>query len=436
MMGIGGLIWYFVPNGDASWTDWRWWLKCMSLPAVLYSFFPNCQDSLYLTPRGRKNHHWQILLECHDPQNEHQRRIIKFHANLNGQIGGIETSPFVDKRSGGKNIVLDDKYCLGKVKDVPVDIELFHLLERFMRYRVGINPTRGKPMTSSNYSAVEGSLDYICQDVVIDTFSVLGLFKGGRAHWDGFSGVMSGVGRVFGACGSPFGMRDAWFQNTDDFIKKYLLNQNALQVGKMYKPYKDPTEKQGLKIQTTEQGTEEETSIWFWIGLFFVLLAIGLLIWYFFQREDDDEEAEDLMQQLERLRNEKLEKQRQTDDIESAIKTAGATPAGGDIQVDTKPFAHPTKEADGEESPSSAKERSTSSQGLPFVYRPKFQAQQRRSRSASNRTKVLLAHERSREESNRLDDEVPSRTVSGHTVKTPDLEASETKSGTQTDLYN
>merc|ERR1712098_878868 len=103
-----------------------------------------------------------------------------------------------------------------------------------MGYRVGIRPLRW--LYSKDYVPLEGSMDYICQDLIIDTYTTLGLYEG-RKHWDGLEGLRKGCIRMFS---NPLSPRQAWFKNTDEFTAKFLYRREGWSYNQIEKEYKPP----------------------------------------------------------------------------------------------------------------------------------------------------------------------------------------------------
>jgi len=343
---IKRVVGYLVPNGGPCLDQSRlpsacmgWWQfscagacaayeyakgfwKYLTYPLLLagccftYVEIPN---TFYLTPRGRKNHHYQLLLELEHPQTK-GTCIAKMHADLAHQNhctplgGGIE----IVVLNGSKDAVLNDKFCGKKIHNAKVDITFFELLERFMRYRVKVGFLRGiLPCCAQNFTPVEGSRDYICQDVVIDALKILGLHEG-RSHWDGLWGITAGFFRAITSvltCQAP---GTGWFKNIDDFEKKFLLNKDKFgSVKKLIKKRKPlqkpvnpgPNQPSGSTANpgSVTNPKDSEKNGWSWITISLILSALAIIafgIYYFFfaTKEDDDE---DFMDALERIRAEK-----------------------------------------------------------------------------------------------------------------------------------
>merc|ERR1712034_80851 len=108
-----------------------------------------------------------MVIEMRDPENDHTRRVVKMHLDPDGitSDAGIEiTVVHLNKNAKDSawvyDLELNPDVLDKKLKKVEFDITLFQLVERFMRYRVGINAF--KMLYSKNSVAIEGALDYIC----------------------------------------------------------------------------------------------------------------------------------------------------------------------------------------------------------------------------------------------------------------------------------
>merc|ERR1711964_560465 len=151
----------------------------------------------------------------------------------------------------------------------------------------------------------------------------MGGLNNGRSHWDGLYGICAGFLRVLVSpfrCQSPWG---AWFQNSNEFTEKFLLNQDEIRVSKMHTQYQPPA---GVTVEpvgaaggnqsaTSSSGTakpgkggakEQGAGMPTWLIVSLIILGVSLLafiLWYFFFRSNDEED--DFMEDLQRLRAEK-----------------------------------------------------------------------------------------------------------------------------------
>merc|ERR1712096_587884 len=167
----------------------------------------------------------------------------------------------------------EDQKLNPKVHTTTVDVTLFQLIERFMRYRVGIRPLRW--LYSKDYVPIEGSMDYICQDLIIDAYTILGLHEG-RKHWGGLEGVAKGCMRILS---NPLSPREAWFKHTDEFTAKFLIRKDGRSVSSIYREYKPPTPPDGKKPPTnTKPEVKKEEGMSTGRMILVAVLIIGLIL--------------------------------------------------------------------------------------------------------------------------------------------------------------
>merc|ERR1712096_330541 len=107
------------------------------------------------------------------------------------------------------------------VHKVNADITVFQLLERLMRYRQKLTFMRCLfGCGEKNHVTVNKSNDGICQDTIIDAYTVLGVYKGKRSEWSGYTHFLKALAS-FQLHRLPY----EWFHHTTDFMERFMVNK-------------------------------------------------------------------------------------------------------------------------------------------------------------------------------------------------------------------